>query len=178
VDAEAVLDGFLPLVQRVEEKLGLRIVVDVKVFEECLECACTGLKKSKVDGPNKPNDFKKAGQYAFWIRKLKPFRVFRAQEIIDQIQALKGVCTHEMECIKGALASDSGADDRPQYRYVNEMIAVWVAIAFMIGAKKKKLREIQLTKTFLHDLLSRLRYDAYTPDNLALLFESMAQQKR
>ncbi|MGE5506007.1 MAG: hypothetical protein ACM31L_16415 [Actinomycetota bacterium] len=56
------------------------------------------------------------------------------------------------------------------------MIAVWIAIAFMTG--KVKPREILLTKTFLHDFLARLRYDAYTPDNLALLFEAMAQQKR
>jgi hypothetical protein len=39
------------------------------------------------------------------------------------------------------------------------MFAVWIAIAFMTGKK-------------------RLRYDAYTPDNLAILFEAMAQQKR
>ncbi len=176
VDVEAVLDEMMPLVERIEELIGRRIVVDVKVFAECLECSRTGLAKSRVDGPKNPNDFKKAGQYAFWIRKLKPFRVFWAREIVDQIDALNGQCGHDFDCIKAVLAADASATDLPRHRYVNEMIAVWVAIAFMTGLKK--LREIQLTPTFLHDLLARLRYDAYTPENLALLFEAMAQKKR
>jgi hypothetical protein len=176
VDVEAVLDEMMPLVERIEALIGRPIVVDVKVFAECLECARTGLKKARIDGPQNPNDFKKAGQYAFWIRKLKPFRVFWAREIVEQINALKGQCGHEFECVMAALTVDAEAQDMPRHRYVNEMIAVWVAIAFMTGVKK--LRDIQLTKTFLHDLLARLRYDAYTPDNLALLFEAMAQQKR
>lgn len=176
IDVEAVLDQITPLVERIEGLLGRRVVVDVKVFAECLECARIGLKKARIDGPKNPNDFKKAGQYAFWIRKLKPFRVFWAREILDQINALNGLCCHDFECISSALTADGDAEDAPRHRYVNEMIAVWVAIAFMTGVKE--LREIQLTKIFLHDLLARLRYDAYTPENLALLFEAMAQQKR
>lgn len=175
MDANRVLDTLEPLIGRIEGKIGRRIIVDVKVFEECIERADIGLAKSRIDGPLAPNDFKKAGQYAFWIRKLKPFRVFKSQEIIDQIESVGGSCAHGFECVRATVSQDSGGD-LPIHRYVNELIAVWIAIAFMAGTKKS--REILLTAVFLQDLLARLRYDAYTPDNLSILFEAMAQQKR
>lgn len=175
MDANAVLDSLTPLITRIETMIGASIVVDVKIFEECLIRSKIGLDKAKIDGPSKPNDFKKAGQYAFWLRKLKPFRVFHAQEIVDQISALGGECRHAFECIKNLAQGAPPAV--PAHRYVNELVAIWVAIAFMAG-KKKKARDILLTSVFLQDLLARLRYDAYTPDNLSILFEAMAQQQR
>lgn len=175
MDVNRVLNVFDPFIERIEKKIGRQIVVDVKVFEECLERAAIGLQKAKIDGPARPNDFKKAGQYAFWLRKLKPFRVFRVGEVVEQIENLGGVCGHDYTCIKAVLGKDAVAD-LPIHRYVNELISVWVAVAFMAG--RKKMREILLTEVFLQDLLARLRYDAYTPDNLSILFEAMAQQKR
>lgn len=175
MDANKVLDVLGPLMERIEDKIGGRIVVDVKVFDECLERAKIGLDKARIDGPASPNDYKKAGQYAFWFRKLKPFRVFHVEEIVDQIVAVGGECAHDFDCVKNALAAEN-RPAHPVHRYVNELIAVWIAIAFMAG--RKRSREIQLTPVFLQDLLARLRYDAYTPDTLSILFEAMAQQQR
>lgn len=177
MDVNRVLDILQKLINRVEQELGCIIVVDVKVFDECLERAMIGFNKTKVDDSATPIDFKKAGQYAFWIRKLKPFRIWRPSEIIEQIDQIGGTCDHNYTCIT-KLAKDRALTppDRPVYRYVNELIAVWIALAFMIGTSKS--RDICLTKIYLQDLLARLRYDAWTPENLSLLFEAMAQQKR
>lgn len=175
-DVKRFLSAMAPTVEKVEQMFGKKIVVDAKVFEECLHRIQISIAKSAIDGAESPNDFKKAGHYAFWFRKLKPFRIFRSREIIAQVRAIGGVCEHSFDCVSKQLVAEDGTPDRPRDKYVNEFIALMIALAFIRG--KDAQRRIQLSAVFIQDLLARLRYDAYTPDNLSILFEAMAEQKR
>jgi hypothetical protein len=148
MDAGIVLDGFDKLVGRVESSIGSKIVVDEKIFHEVLLCAKKSLDRTRIDGIRRPHDYKKAGHYAFWLRKLKPFRT-------DESPA---------------------GTSRPSWKYVNEIIAAWTGIAFVLGPSAA--REMVVSANFLRDMLAGLRYDAYTPDGLSLLFEAIGNQNR
>lgn len=177
MDVDIVLNEFDGLVSRVETSLGCRIVVDAKVFHEALLRAGRSLEKTKLDGIPRPHDHKKAGHYAFWLRKLKPFRIFQLKEIDDQLKQVGVTCPVKFQCIDDQIAEEAANfTPRSSHKYVNEIIALWTGIAFILGPNAA--REITMTAPFLRDFLAGLRYDAYTPDNLALLFESIAQQNR
>lgn len=177
MDPDVILNGYDVLVTRIERALGCKIVVDTKVFHEVLLRAGRSLEKTKLDGIPRPHDHKKAGHYAFWLRKLKPFRVFMLSELEDQLRQVGVTCPVLFQCVNASVAKDTGTvHPQNSHKYVNEWIALWTGIAFVLGTHAA--REIIMTQPFLRDFLAGLRYDAYTPDNLAILFESIAQQDR
>jgi hypothetical protein len=99
------------------------------------------------------------------------------KEIHEQLSHLSAVCDLNFKCLDAPMAEEARKESvRNSHKYVNEWIAVWTAIAFVLGPDRA--REVNMTQPFLRDLLAGLRYDAYTPDNLSLLFESIAQQRR
>ncbi|MBF0332880.1 MAG: hypothetical protein HQL40_04420, partial [Alphaproteobacteria bacterium] len=72
-DGDGILSAFAAAREKGERDWACQIVQDRAIAEEVALKAAEHL--SGIPGVSAPNPFKVAGCYAFWIRKLKPFRV-------------------------------------------------------------------------------------------------------
>ncbi|KAA0572751.1 hypothetical protein [Azospirillum sp. Sh1] len=70
--------------RRVEIELKCSILHDREISEEAVLEAEKGF--GSIPGVPNPNHFKVAGHIAFWVRKLKPFRVFRISTVIHFLE--------------------------------------------------------------------------------------------
>ena len=122
--------------------------------EECLQ---------KIAGIDEPNTLKVAGHYAFWIRKLKPFRVFKIGVLVEMLNA-RGIA-HNID----SAACEQTSAGVALHLYLNEMIAVRYATALI---KQRGIR-LSLRPELLHDLVTSLRYNSYSPSALRIVFEGM-----
>lgn len=148
--------------RRVEGELGCSILHDREIAEEAILEAEKGF--GSIPGIPHPNHFKVAGHIAFWVRKLKPFRVFRFSTVIQYLDE-RGIAhpfPPEM-----SRPEESG---NPLHLFVNEMIAARVAFG-IIRANGTVLRP---RPELVHDLITSLRYHSFSPSAIRIILEGMA----
>lgn len=119
---------------------------------------------NSIPGVPHPNHFKVAGQLAFWLRKLKPFRIFRMSSFVSHL---------EMRGVEHRLPADLMAQEKsgnPLHLFINEMIATQAAFG-VIRAGGTALRP---KEELVHDLIMSLRYHSFSPNALRIILEGMA----
>ncbi len=67
---EDVRELLIPAMHKIVDFFDCAILADVACLEECSVAARESL--SKLPNIRNPNQFKRAGHYAYWVRKLKP----------------------------------------------------------------------------------------------------------
>lgn len=148
--------------RRVEIELQCPILHDREISEEAVLEAEKGF--GSIPGIPNPNHFKVAGHIAFWVRKLKPFRVFRFSTFIQYLDEREIAHPFPPEM---AQADESGS---PLHLFVNEMIAARAAFG-IIRAHGTVLRP---KPELVHDLITSLRYHSFSPSAIRIILEGMA----
>ncbi len=143
---------------RVADEWQCQIVYDRGIGQEIVLKAEEHLQS--ISGVPAPNPFKVAGYYAFWIRKLKPCRVFSTQSFITMLDHHKII--HQVK-------APTSAENLPHWAFVNEMIAVKLAFAILSAGGIKMPVKAEL----VHDLITSLRYHSISPNALRIVLESM-----
>lgn len=127
-----------------EELLKCSGALDPDIAEEVFEKAGNTLG-SISDGPN---EFKKVGHYAFWVRKLKPFTV----EVHPK---------------------NTDGEKLPGGFYFNEFVA-FIMAADLLGMHGHKIKD---DLDFIQDVVATMRYSSCSPSTLTLMFQAMASPK-
>jgi hypothetical protein len=136
VDVRAVLEE---VTSHIETSFGVVLDIDqVTVTEIGTRATIT------LEGFNQknPSTTKMAGNYVFWIKKLKPLSLVYSRH------------------------------QRDDYRILNELAALLVGV----GICKKYYRPditSKVTHAMLLDMASSLRYHSYSPNSIAMIFESL-----
>lgn len=73
------------IVPKLERAWGCLVEADFAILQEAAERAKLSIKGSDHTDPN---SLKRAGHYAFWIRKLKPLRIVYLDVMADQVKEL------------------------------------------------------------------------------------------
>lgn len=162
-----------PVVRRVENHLGLIILVDLKALGECVIKANETLGQLKTAGVSDPNIFKRAGHFAYWIRKLKPFSLYKPDEMHRLFSDL-GKGDEEIKAFLPKANFGSFASSSASWLFINELIAVFLACGMVEKLLTPPIK-LQLSPSLICDWVVGLRYDAYSPNSLAILCESLAQ---
>lgn len=118
-----------------------------------------------ISGISRPNHFKIAGHLAFWIRKLKPFRIFRFSTFVAYLDQ-KGLPHQFPETL---LKQENSGN--PNTLYINEIIAMKVAFGFIHSAGVTLKPKPEL----VHDLIISLRYHSFSPNTVRIILEGMAE---
>lgn len=160
-----VLDLVGPGVEQVEHIFGWKILVDDKALEECGKKAEETL--GHLQGIPAPNTIKIAGHYAFWIRKLKPFSLYRRSEAVA---LLAGLGVRDAEGIVPPEDEPHGA----KTLFVNEIIAIFAACGLVNRYRPAGMR-IHPSAGMMNDWIVGLRYHSYSPSSLAILLEGLSQ---
>lgn len=148
--------------RRVEIELKCSILHDREISEEAVLEAEKGF--GSIPGVPNPNHFKVAGHIAFWVRKLKPFRVFRISTVIHFLEERGIQHPFPPEMVR---TEESG---NPLHLFVNEMIAARAAFG-IIRAHGTVLRP---KPELVHDLITSLRYHSFSPSAIRIILEGMA----
>ncbi|MBF8270965.1 MAG: hypothetical protein HW380_70 [Magnetococcales bacterium] len=83
LDYMAAYEAIESEVERTADLLNRTIICDFKIFHDCCIQTHKAIKSlNLIDGVRDPNCLKVAGAFAFWIRKLKPFRFLSASELL------------------------------------------------------------------------------------------------
>ncbi|MBF0166716.1 MAG: hypothetical protein HQL45_03720 [Alphaproteobacteria bacterium] len=154
---------FTPVILKMQGKFCWQIMIDGGALEECVVMTHRSLKS--LQNVPAPNQFKKAGHYAYWIRKLKPLQVITETKLREIL--IKAGKVKEIE-----LTGMSSCKPRPGDRYVNEIFAFCVGAgiikAYPLGGKVVRIKE-----NMFNDLIVTCRYETYSPSSLSLLFEAL-----
>jgi hypothetical protein len=148
---------------RIEGELNCTILHDREITEEAIMEAEKGF--NSIRGVPFPNQFKVAGQVAFWLRKLKPFRIFRCSTFIRYLDE-HGVA----HGVPRALA-EREVTGNPLHPFVNEMIAAQAAFGIVRAGGTVLKPKAEL----VHDLIFSLRYHSFSPNAVRIILEGMAQ---
>jgi len=146
------------IVPRLEKSWSLILEVDMKTLQEAYLRADHTLSGVELDAPN---HLKQAAHICFWIRKLKPLKVFRFQSFQDAFVELQ-----EKNLIRGELHHiDTQDPPPPRAIYVNEIFAILVAIGVIADGGDV----VDLNKWQVNDLAVSLRYHSYSPSALGAI---------
>ncbi len=99
-----------------------------------------------------PDEFKKAGYWTFWIRKLKPVHIVNPQEQARQAPVGR-------DLVLGW--------------YINEFLAVSYSLGVLRVAIRPR-QQFRLTPHLWRELVYGLRYRAISPHGMALFYEALA----
>jgi len=146
-----------------EQQVSCSILHDRQISQEALIHAGRGF--GSIPGIDNPNHFKIAGHLAFWIRKLKPFRIFRISTFAAHLE--KRGLSHQFP--KSVLEQEN--PDHPNALFVNEMIAVNVAFGFICATGTLLRPKPELVQ----DLIVSLRYNSFSPHAVRIILEGMAE---
>lgn len=145
--------------------MGWQVIVDAKALDECAMKAEETLQGTGIPHPNM---FKIAGHYAFWIRKLKPFSLYKRDELVRLLDAI-GVGSDLCQLLPAQNRVDRHSD-----LFVNEIIAVFVAIG-LLRYGLPAMTPSGLSSKMLNDLIVGLRHHSYSPSSLAILMEAIGK---
>lgn len=168
------LDDIKSLVGRgvaeIERLFNWDVLVDPKALEACDVWARKTL--DQMDGIDSPDEFKMAGHYAFWIRKLKPFSLYNSDDLTQLFTSLGKSETDTRAFLPMHVAPPTGL----KAQFVNELISVAVA-GGILEYFGHRLKVGELPTKFLHDWVVGLRYHSYSPSALSILVEGIVQTK-
>lgn len=122
--------------------------IDFRIARECFMYAghsLRGLRETKA-----PNEYKQAGHYTFWARKLKPFYN-----------------------ITSMAETDEANGERPGPLYFNEFTALLLGIS-VLGAHK---HSVPTPYSILHEMTVSLRYRSFSPGALTVFFETLVYER-
>ena len=159
------LKYFSRAAEKVERELRCEVVVNRAIAEETIRLAINGY--GSIPGIPNPNEFKVAGYLMYWVRKLKPFRVFNLGTVVDILDK-EGV-RHPFQVSKAPNESVPESIERLRM-FVNEMAAFYIAI----GIIKKEGVPIKPRDVVVHDLIVALRYHTFSPEAVRAILEVMA----
>jgi hypothetical protein len=146
-----------------EQQLSCSILHDRQISQEALIHA--GRSFGSIPGIDNPNHFKIAGHLAFWIRKLKPFRIFRLSTVVAHLE--KRGLSHPFP--EAMLKQEN--PDNPNALFVNEIIAVNAAFGFICATGTLLRPKPELVQ----DLIVSLRYNSFSPHAVRIILEGMAE---
>jgi hypothetical protein len=67
------------------------------------------------------------------------------------------------------------ADSENDYRLINELVAVLVGVGICNSQYGGTAHAVNMTAQTLNDLVASLRYHSYSPNSVAMIFESLMQ---
>lgn len=165
-ESSAVYTAIEGEVDRTADLMNRTIICDQKVFQDCCVQTHKAVRALNViDGVNDPNCLKVAGAFAFWIRKLKPFRFIGARELADY--AAIGI-----QCVLNVEILGEKGDDHGAHLFVNEILAV--AIGCSIASNDQQQVIDLFSDRLYHDLIVGLRYRAYSENAVAMVLEAIS----
>ncbi|NGZ25375.1 MAG: hypothetical protein G8345_00640 [Magnetococcales bacterium] len=161
------MEAITPSIELVEKSINRVVVVDKKVLEECFIQTFKTIKSLQViDGVNDPSCVKTGGSLAYWIVKLKPFRVF----CFSEFQSLcEEMLVGDYNIIPD-LQDSCEINDQPKNNYINEIIALIVGSA-IANNKSKQMIKFHSRKVF-HDLVVGLRYRIISSHTFIMILEA------
>ena len=146
------------IVPRLEKSWSLILEADSKILQEAYLRADHTLLGVELDAPN---HLKQAAHVCFWIRKLKPLKVFRTQSFQDAFVEMQ-----ERGLIRGELYNIDHPSPPPRRSiYINEIFALLVAIGIIADGGDV----VDLNKWQVNDLAVSLRYHSFSPNALAAI---------
>jgi hypothetical protein len=135
-----IQDNQIPAISK---KFKLDIDIDEANLADCLKMWEREIETAKKVHNVGPSDYRIAGYLAFWIRKLKPFRLSTYEININK--------NYEMGLI------------------INELVAI--QLGFYILYVDEKRRNKQLSGNLLKRTIKSMRYRSLSPHTMALMYE-------
>lgn len=123
-----------------------------------------------IRGVREPNAFKFGGHLAFWIRKLKPFSLYKRNEMVEMLQGL-GLDNAESIVPPSASPDPSGFHSTT----INELIAITVACG-LVEKYAPNNPQLNIDNYLMNDWVVGLRYHSYSPSSLGILLEGLAKK--
>jgi len=161
------LDGAFKLLDgvrcQVEKQLSCSILHDRQIGEEVILWARKGFRSSS--GAPSPSPFVIAAHLAFWIRKLKPFRILRLSAFVAYLDE-----RHVPNPFTAAMLERENLEN-PKTIFVNEMIAVNIAFGIIRSAGFS----LKPKPDLVQDFVVSLRYHSFSPNALLIILESMVE---
>jgi hypothetical protein len=155
-----LLDGVR---RQVEKQLSCSILHDRQIGEEVIIWARKGFGSSP--GTPNPNPFTIAAHLAFWIRKLKPFRILRLSAFVAYLDERR-----VPNPFTAAMLERENQED-PKTIFVNEMIAVNIAFGIIRSAGIP----LKPKPDLVQDFIVSLRYHSFSPNAMLIILESMVE---
>jgi hypothetical protein len=161
------LDGAFRLLDgvrcEVERQLSCSILHDRQIGEEVILWARKGFKSGS--GSPRPSPFVIAAHLAFWIRKLKPFRILRLSAFVAYLDErhVPNPFTENM--------LERESLENPKTIFVNEMIAVNIAFGIIRSAGFS----LKPKPDLVQDFIVSLRYHSFSPNSILIILESMIE---
>jgi hypothetical protein len=170
-----LFDMVKPSIKKAELTFKRRVITNYLVFEEVMIRSNEVLERFSSAGCN-PSCFKRAGHYAFWLRKLKPFRVLDVSALKNDLEAF-GIKNCDFTSI--AEAEPEPPIEENAALFVNEMIAAWTGFGLVNHLLHEemdgKVKTVLSSKTFV-DFYMGFRYRVYSPDAMVMILEAAARQ--
>ena len=151
--------------RRVERDWKCLVLKDSIVADEVVKVAEDDL--NRIKGVPSPNAFKIAGHYTFWIRKLKPFRIFD----LDDMQAMLMAMGYSYKLNADKLNDNILSAADPRRLIVNELIAVKVGIAII----EEDGHVLRWNPELINDLIESLRYHSHSASAIRMFYEGMLE---
>ena len=164
-EAKALVLLAKKVVPEIEALLGFHTELNHKV---AIESALKAFQTLHHTGIDKPNEFKQAGHFAFWIRKLKPLRVVDLRSFQNMYALLR-----EKNLLKGTTSMEfisAPPEPPPEARFINEIFAIFSAIGIIRNGRPGC--PSRLDPPTLNDLIVNLRYHSYSPSAVGAIIES------
>lgn len=180
-DFQDFVDLAVATAEALEVDQQFSIGMDKNILREVFERMNHNL--SQIAGIRSPDEFKIAAEAAFWIRKLKPFRVpsFQSDEVdalanaIFQAGRKNGVDEELLQRILNAALKKCAppklkydGQERPREQFVNETLAVRIAKEML----KADGIYLLMRPGTLHDFITNLRFNSMSPSAIRVVLEA------